>query len=235
MKQEGQEDLMDIAALRLLSQFALRPNTLKFCGADSAPAILEQCIREEECTRVAAEIAHFQTLHPYLQVIAQITNEDLFSWSVAQSYILGSDLLKQAQPVHFGWLLDQMHSQDVPPDVRDAYQQRYPGRFIPFHLYQVLLAHDGDLGAVRNCMVRWGTVQQINGQSAEVRLHQINDQLDLAQANVAVEFNPELVREFQVGDVVAVHWGWIFRILARSEADSLKTWTEQTMLIFRTQ
>ncbi|MBN2016234.1 hypothetical protein JW766_05395, partial [Candidatus Dojkabacteria bacterium] len=66
---------MDKKALQLTSRFALPPNSLGYCGKDTAPEKFKKCIIKNDCLGVKSEIERFIVLNPYLETIAKITGK----------------------------------------------------------------------------------------------------------------------------------------------------------------
>ena len=76
---------MDVEALQLAGRFALPPNSLGYCGHNSAPEKFKQCFLHGQCVGVADEITKFIVFHPYLQTIAEILGLDKFDYEVVET------------------------------------------------------------------------------------------------------------------------------------------------------
>jgi hypothetical protein len=61
---------MDIKALQLEARFSLSPNSLGYCGKDSAEEKFKECIIQGKCKEVGEEVKHFIVLYPYLETLA---------------------------------------------------------------------------------------------------------------------------------------------------------------------
>jgi len=157
---------MDKKALQFCARFALQPNLLGFCGRNSAPAKLFDCIVNGNCDGVREELEKFIVLNPYLQTIAEITGKDPFSYEVIEAYWLGNDLLKQIKLEHYQILITNLAKQGVPDFLIAEIKNKIPKEFIPIHLFNILHVGVGkasgsvpfNLGSINNCMVRWGKV-----------------------------------------------------------------------------
>jgi len=166
-------------ALQLCSCFALQPNSLGYCGRDSAPAKLSQCIIKGECDGVIEELEQFIVLNPYLQTISEITGHDPFSYEVIEAYWLGNDLLNQIKTQHYDLLVKNLADNGVPDFLIEEIQNKKPKQFIPIHLFNILHVGVGkasgsvpfNLDSINNCMVRWGKVrsmkQVVSGKGSE--------------------------------------------------------------------
>ena len=86
---------MDTAALQLESRFSLPPNSLGYCGKDTAPEKFKKCIILGECDGVEEEVSHFIVLYPYLKTLAKIMNLLELSYPVVEGYWLGNNYLSR--------------------------------------------------------------------------------------------------------------------------------------------
>lgn len=231
---------MEIKALQLESRFSLPPNSLGYCGRDSAVEKFKKCIITGRCDGLSREVANFIVLHPYLKTIAKITGRPKFSYPVIEAYWIGNRLLKKAEPEHYKLLLENFASQGVPAWLRTELRQRPPSVFIPNHLFQVLHVGVGrasgvvpyNLNSINNCMIRWGKVERISGRKTAVRVTSLTrrgGRYHLTSTNEAVPFEPELVPGLKVGRTVAVHWRQVIKILTDGETRNLTYWTNAVL------
>ena len=173
---------MDIKALQLEARFSLPPNSLGYCGKDSAAEKFKECIIHGKCKDVEEELKHFIVLYPYLETIAEIANLPVFSYEVIESYWIGSDLLKKVKPEDYDLLLKNFKKQGVPDSFIKELQQKPPKVFIPNHLFQVLHVGVGrasgavpfNLKSINNCMIRWGEVVKLIDGKAIINLHSLH-------------------------------------------------------------
>src|SRR5664279_4791369 len=148
---------MDKRALQLESRFSLPPNSLGYCGQNTAAAKFKQCIIDGQCDEVGQEVTKFIVLHPYLKTLAEITGQPMLSYPVIESYWIGPDLL-----------IDEL-------------AQKKPKKFIPSHLFQVLHVGVGrasgsvpfNIQTINNCMIRWGKVNKIKEDKVQVHLYSL--------------------------------------------------------------
>ena len=233
---------MDIKALQLESRFSLSPNSLGFCGKDSAPERFKRCVREGECDDVEKEIRSFIVLYPYLKTLAAISSLPVFSYQVIESYWLGNDQLNKAKDEHYDLLLDNFIVQGIPDFFVATLREKRPKKFIPSHFFQVL--HVGvrqaggavsfDLNSINNCMIRWGETIEIKdgGKELEISLNSLKmkgGKYELYKKKEIVSINKTLVTGVKVGDVLAVHWNMVVMKLTESEAEKLEYWTDEVL------
>lgn len=231
---------MDIKALQLESRFSLPPNSLGYCGRETAEEKFKSCIINGRCTGVEEEVAKFIVLYPYLETIAEITRLPIFSYKVIESYWIGNDILKRAKPEHYDLLLKNFEEQGVPEFFVKELKQKPPKVFIPNHLFHVLHVGVGkasgavpfNLQSINNCMIRWGKVMKLTGRKAVINLRSLEQENETHRLIVnkeTIPLNKKLVPELKAGDIVAVHWNIVVKILSKQEEKNLLFWTKEVL------
>ncbi len=237
---------MDIKALQLEVRFSLPPNSLGYCGKDSASEKFKECIIDGKCKKVGEELKHFIVLYPYLETIAGITKLPLFSYEIIESYWIGNDLLKKAKPEHYDLLLKNFEKQGVPDFFVKELQQKPPKVFIPNHLFQVLHVGVGrasgavlfNLESINNCMIRWGEVVKLMEGIAVINLYSLDELIEKSKKHAlvikkeTVPISTDLVPGIKTGDIVAVHWNMVIKILTKDEEKKLRYWTKRCLVLF---
>jgi len=247
--------IMDLKALQLESRFSLPPNSLGYCGQNTAAARFKKCIIDKKCNEVEEEISKFIVLYPYLKTISKITKLPVFSYEVIEAYWIGNDLLKQAKSEDYDLLLKNFKKQGVPYFFIKELKRKQPKVFIPSHLFQVLHVGVGkasgavpfNLESINNCMVRWGKVEEINNSKVTINLHSLkishdvilnevknptrsfakaqDDNRELTVSKEKIPFDPKIVEGLKIGDTVAAHWNMVIKILTKEEERKLSFWT----------
>jgi hydrogenase maturation factor len=246
---------MDIKALQFESRFSLPPNSLGYCGRNTAAAKFKRCISESNCEDVEDEVKKFIVLYPYLQTISQIVNLPAFSYEILESYWIGNNLLKKEKQKDYKILLDNFLKQGVPDFFVEELRHKLPKIFIPNHLFHVLHVGVGkasgavpfNLETINHCMIRWGKVEELRivrqahypeqsrrVQSSKLRvkvnyLEQKKNKYILKQKNESVKFDNKLLGEVKIGDMVAVHWKMVIKKLTKEEEKKLKFWTDRVL------
>lgn len=235
---------MDKKALQLCAHFALQPNTLGYCGRDSAPVKLKQCIIDGNCTGIEKELKKFIVLNPYLQTIAEVTKLKPFDYKVIEAYWLGNDLLKQFKSEHYQILLKYFTKQGVPDWLISELKNKHPKVFIPIHLFNILHVGVGrasgsvpfNLQSINNCMLRWGRVTRVKSDKVKVistllvsflsrkRSASTSGIYKLVEKEAQFKADPQLIGDLKVGDQVVVHWGWVAKRLRKQELINLAKW-----------
>jgi hypothetical protein len=226
-------------ALQLESRFSLSPNSLGYCGLNSAGAKFQKCIKEGKCGGVRKEVKNFIVLHPYLRVLARITRKSRFSYEVIEAYWIGNDLLRKAKPEDYLLLIKYFEKQGVPAFFVDELKKKVPKVFIPNHLFQVLHVGVGrvsgsvpfNIKTVNDCMIRWGKVEKITGKKAIISLNSLKKKTkntySLIKTRTKIPYKLWLTKDLKIGDNVAVHWNLIVKILTKKEEENLKFWTRR--------
>jgi hypothetical protein len=73
--------------LQFISVFSLPPNSLGYCGKNSAAEKFKLCIVEGRTSGIKSEIIKFPVLNPYLNTISKISKSDKYSYKVAESIL----------------------------------------------------------------------------------------------------------------------------------------------------
>lgn len=231
---------MDKKALQLTARFSLPPNSLGYCGKDTAPEKLINCVIKGECKNIETELEKFIVLNPYLNTLTEITGKDKFSYPLLEAYWLGNSELKKAKSSHYLLLLKNFAKQGVPDWLITELREKPPALFIPFHLFQVLYVGVGrasssvpyNLETINNCMIRWGKVTKISKSKLTLSLNsleEINKNFKLKQITASFSYHPGFLPNIKVGNTVAVHWLQVVKILTPREEKNLSYWTKITL------
>lgn len=233
---------MDKKALQLNSRFTLPPNSLGYCGKNSAPEKFKSCVINGKCKGVEDELKNFIVLYPYLRTISRITGLPKFSYKVIESYWLGNDISRKAKQKDYPTLLNFFAKQGVPIWLIDELRSKKPKKFIPTHLFQVLHVGVGrasgsvpyNMETINNCMIRWGEVLRVNKKTATVKLNSLKKVKGAFQLTFITEtfpFVPGFVPNMKRGDIVTAHWKRIVKILTEEEIEKISYWTYEVLKV----
>lgn len=231
---------MDLNALQLACRFALPPNSLGYCGRNSAPEKFKKCVIDGYCGEIEEELRRFIVLNPYLETLSKITKKPKFSRAVIEAYWLGSEELKKAKASDYHLLLDNFAKQGVPLNFVEELRLNLPKVFIPSHLFQILHVGVGkasgavpfNLESINNCMIRWGKVKSIGTNTIKVNLYSLKKLANfykLAQKDASANYIPRFLPNLQVGEIVAVHWNQAVKLLTPKEVEKLSFWTNEVL------
>jgi len=231
---------MNKKALQLAARFALPPNSLGYCGKDTAPAKFIDCAIHGKCGGVEQEMEKFIVLNPYLETMLRVTGLKKYSLKNVEAYWLGNEMLAKAKLKHYQILLDNFTKQGVPGWLVTELKQKVPKSFIPFHLFQVLHVGVGrasgsvpyNIETINNCMVRWGKVVKLKGLQITVnicQLEKLKHKFQITFGNEEFSYREDFLTGLKVGDVVAVHWKQVVKKLTPREVKNLEVWTGRTI------
>lgn len=232
---------IDLKAMQLNCRFSLPPNSLGYCGRNSAPEKFKACVTRGTTRGIKTEITKFIVLHPYLKTLAKILKTDLLSYKVVESYWLGNSSLKKAKNSDYALLLKNFETQGVPKWLVEELRNSPPKSFIPTHLFQVLHVGVGrasgsvpyNIESINNCMIRWGKVLKASDDCAIVALNsvkKVGKKYKLIKIKENFPFVPGFVNDLAVGTVVTAHWKQITKILTKSEIKKISYWTKQVIV-----
>lgn len=226
---------MDQKALKLCAAFSRQPNSLGYCGRESAKSAFKTCLIEHKCEEVPNEVEQFIVLNPYLDTISQATNQPKYSKKVIEAFWLGNDLLNSIKLEHYKLLLDNLKKQGVPDFLIYQAAQNPPKRFIPIHLFNIIHIGVGkasgsvpfNLDSINQCMIRWGRIKHIRQDKALIKLNSLDSTYQLIQKETEIAIEPNITPNLKTGDVVTAHWGTIAKKINSRELSNLKYWTAQ--------
>jgi len=232
--------MMDKKALQLTARFSLPPNSMGYCGQDTAPLKLINCVTRGNCQGIETELKKFIVLNPYLDTLSKITAKNKFSYPLLEAYWLGNSELKKATLDHYHLLLKNFKKQGVPDWLITELQEKPPKLFIPFHLFQVLHVGVGrasgsvpyNLETINNCMIRWGQVKKISKNRLTISLNsleEVDKKFKLKLITASFSYHSDFLPNLKIGDTVAVHWLQVVKILTPKETKNLSHWTKLTL------
>jgi hypothetical protein len=208
---------VDLTGPQRFARFAYPPNAHGYCGPDSSDDLLRLATVEpdEELVRLATA---FEGAFPYLELLAGANRRtDPLDPDVVEAYWIGNALLENVSTADLGQSID------------DRFRRRAGRRWgdlakgVPtgcanhsFHVLSVspwvgLLRGgliDEPLGIIDDCRISWGTVLSADAQ------HLVVDRSPLVWSIDGLQYGPPAPTTVQslvpceIGDVVAIHWGW---------------------------
>ena len=228
-------------ALQLESRFSLPPNSLGYCGKETAAFKFKECIINGNCRGVKAEVKNFIVLNPYLEFLSKITGKPKFSKQVIEGYWIGNSILKNAKEKDYLLLLKYFLKQGVPDFFVEELKEKIPVKFIPSHLFQVLHVGVGrasgavpfNIKTINNCMIRWGKVQSLSQNTVLIKLNSLksngNNKYKLTILKEKVPYDEKITGNLKISDTVAVHWGMVIKKLTKEEENKIKYWTNKVL------
>src|SRR3989344_7944280 len=166
---------MDRSGLLTCSAYASPPNSLHYCGPEKQNDLLGYQQEQTSDRGLAEIIAEFQTLYPYLTLIAYENNiRDPFDPRVVEAYWIGNDLLTNVSMNKFYYHLRdtlKLKNKVKPKDLELLFGKLDDG-MLPHHTFHVLnvftrTGHHSvqhTLETMDACRIGWGTVIQNSSQ-----------------------------------------------------------------------
>lgn len=228
----------------LFARYAYPPNELGHCGPPGSDAIFEAGAGGGGDV-VRARARAFDGAWAYLRLLAATAGvPDPLDAEVVAAYWLGGELAARVPP---GATTGLVGSEFAAQPGVSARMPAMPalaasGPTHAFHVFVIypwvgLLGRGGSGGDVPRtmldrCRVRWGTVQSVDGDRAQVLVRPLTwdgaalglgepDGLTCRWARAGEEF----VRGLAPGDLVSVHWDWICDRLIPAAAEGLQRQT----------
>lgn len=224
----------------IFARYAFPPNELGYCGPADSTALLQG----GDPAQLAALAKEFDGTWPYLQAIADAAGiTDPLDPEIVQSYWVGGQLLEQVDPADLLARLRTAFKGQVTGMLSDLTDGRRALAHHSFHVFVVypwirFLDRDPTtpLRVMQQCRIRWGTVESIDGEHAEIvsRGLTFEDGL-LALGDPGTERvrwckdGISLAPEPAPGDVVAAHWDWVCGALSDADTAALNRATQMTL------
>lgn len=231
---------MDNKALKLASLFAYSPNSHGYCGLESASAAFSKCIKHGSCNTVAKELKSFITLYPYLKTISRIRKLQFYDYKVIEAYWIGNELLKDFPISGYQMLIREFEKQGVPKWLTKDLSKRYPKKFIPHHLFQVLHVGVGqasgsvpfNIKSINDCMIRFGDVKSLQKDYLVASINGLQkngSKYELKKGDVKIHINDALFLKPKIHSRICIHWGHIVKKFTIKEEKNIRFWSNEVL------
>jgi hypothetical protein len=225
------------------TRYAFGPNRLHYCGPDANREILSYLEAGETDPGLTAMMEKFQTLYPYLKLIADANRiRDPFDDRVVEAYWLGNELLEAVgKKSFFRHLSDGLNlRRKVSPGQLDRISEPIGNGAVPHHSYHVFsvwkrtghteTAHTID--SIDACRISWGRVTEVDGPKIKVLRRPIlpsSGALTLGEHQPVTVMRPldarEDIAEVRVGATVTMHWNVPCEVISDRQKNNLKRYT----------
>jgi Family of unknown function (DUF6390) len=229
----------------LFARFAYPPNALGYCGPGDSVALREYASVGTDDGGMRDLARRFEGAWPYLALIAAASGQrDPLDTSVVEAYWVGGPLLERVPAGLLAAHLDERfahragrHSSDL------ATLALLGGRaHHNFHVFAVYpwvgMLRAGyteePLRVLDSCRVRWGTITGFGAAgTVAIRTRPLcwdGRALTLGpmveeQAHAGLDSAAAAAPALQVGDRVAIHWGWVCDVLDSRRLAQLRHYT----------
>lgn len=225
------------------ARYAYPPNALGYCGPDDHAALLQYAASGTTDGGLAQLARGFAGAWPYLELIAGETGiGQPLDARVVEAYWLGSPLLHRVDMTSFGTaLLDRFRTRAASRWTHLA--EAIPVGALPTHSFHVFGVYpwvgllngerpEQPLEVLQGCRIRWGQVLELTDDRAVV----LSQPLTWDGSRLALGgYRPEsvtrgvagqgLATQLEIGDWVALHWGWICDRLSTRQLIDLRRYS----------
>lgn len=234
--------------LKIAVLFGLYPNLLGFCGSQksSDKDILSRWLSGERISiqKIKKIIRGFEGAFPYYKLIASSNNiKDPFDAKVICAYWIGNNLLENVSIIDLRKMIAKEFSKRglLGKYAAEKKAKAIPYASIPHHSFHVLV-----IGSVTGrvelkgklldlCRISWGEVlndtKREKNAIIECRpLQKKNRKYIIGKAKQKTVFlDKNFIPNVKVGDIVAVHWNHVVKVIGRKDASLLKKYTQSTI------
>jgi hypothetical protein len=236
----------------LFARYAYPPNALGYCGPGEQPALLararQQAPRDTTGTASEPELRRlarsFAGAWPYLEAIAYANGlADPLEAPVVEAYWVGNELLANVTVAELRTLVESRMVQpgsswpQVAPVLTGGLPAQHGFHVVAVYPWLALLGRLGGGEALRvldRCRIRWGEVESVAEDTAEVRVRPLRfDRCDASGTKALVLGAPVVERAtisrdgrtlagpLAPGDLVSLHWDWVCDRLSAARAEFL--------------
>jgi len=192
----------------LAASYAFMPNKLRYCGGDSNTELFEYASRQESDLGLQAMLKEFETMFPYLQLIAEANRiSDPFNYKVVEAYWIGNELLENVSMQNFyRYLVDEQKlKKKFKLSALEKVFGKIPLGAKPHHSWHVLsipkrTGHypvEHTLKTMDECRISWG---RLKNAKSEIRNPKqiLNSKLQMAKTMI-VESQPLVMIGNEIG------------------------------------
>jgi hypothetical protein len=251
----------------LFARYAFPPNDLGHCGPPGSEVLLaggssgmdsfevdavgvdgaDEGRADEGRAALRARAPRFDGAWPYLRLLAAAAGlDDPLDAGVVSAYWLGGALLDRVDPETFTATVGRTFGGQ--PGVRERLagtpEVASAGASHAFHVFVVypwvgLLGAGADVprSVLDSCRIRWGTVAEVDGETAGVRSRPLvwdGRALSLGAERVETcrwaRGTHAFVRALRPGDQVSLHWDWVCDRLDDAQVVELADRTERQLV-----
>jgi len=232
--------------VRLAALFSYMPNKLEYCGPKEASTLFYSYLKNNRNKdKVKELLVKFEALYPYLKVIAEGNERDLFDYDVVEAYWLGNKLaeLDEKAAIRLIKMLNKRGLMDSVAKKLIKRLKKLDEKAISLtHLFHVVFvgvgAVTGSVPAIienmDKCRISWGSVCEIRDSYLVVERNRLKNKdneyfIDKNPEKVRVDYDRNFFTDLNTGDVVATHWGLAVKKLSSKELKNLKVYTQKVI------
>lgn len=232
----------------LCARYAFAPNYYHYCGPERQSDLAGYIQEKKEDAGLKEILSHFETLYPYLQLIASANAiADPFDRRVVEAYWVGNTLLSRVGVRSLAKHLDQELKlrRIMKPALYAATQGMVTQGSMPHHTFHVLtifirtghnaIAHT--LTTMDQCRISWGVVVNMSDTQ-----HVVVNAPQLVYNNDILTLGPGSLKTVscvgvpvKIGDWVSIHWGYVCDVLDIISRRALLFYTKRAIALVNRQ
>jgi len=243
------------AGAAMFARYAYPPNELGYCGPGSGHDLLDFASAANDVAALPAELdmveraRAFDGAWPYLEFLAGIAGAaSVMDPRVVEAYWVGNDLLHASDPATFAHTARTAFAGQLGADWAALAPGESPGP-LPHHSFHVFTIYpwigvlrrtgaDAALNVLDNCRIRWGRVDWIDGDAAQVQCQPLTWNGTLLRLGAprgervrVADGELSLNAGVHPGSWVSLHWDWVCDELNPDQLDSLRDFTSRQLTI----
>lgn len=242
---------MDKKGLLLCAQYAASPNFLGYCGPTKSSSLIDHLIEKQTDGEVSHILSDFETLYPYLELIARENNiDDVFDKNVVEAYWIGNQLLGRAYQKNSAFFQEKLVLEKKLERKGFSFFMNKIRSFmyLPHHAFHVMniFKRTGKNPSVHTietmdaCKIGWGRVVSTNADASIVVVTNPliikENKLALATAmkkNIQFSYGKkQYMKKLLHGSWVSFHWGYVCDIMTEKQVKNLAYYTQKAIDFF---
>jgi len=230
--------------VELCLRFSYITNSLQFCGPNGAHIkFLKYLENKEDKGNIENLLKKFEGILPYISVIAERNNKQIFDQQVIEAYWLGNELLDNLTDSDNKKIIENLIQRGLLRSIGEKLISNLPLGLSPCHLFNVMYVGVGmltrsvetNLTNMDNCRISWGKVIEVLDDKLIVltnKLEKENGKYILKNDEIkTVVYLKEMFFDIQKGDNIAIHWGLACMKLNEKQLENLKKYTGKNFII----
>jgi len=236
---------MDKKGLLICGRYCAAPNFFGYCGPKKTSNLidhLEENIVDKELGQI---LSHFETLYPYLQLIAKENNiKDLFDQQVVEAYWVGNNLLKNIKSGDYLHFLQEkilIEKKIEKKSLEKIKLKISTDQFLPhhnFHVFNIFKRMSRDLKfdtlkTMDECRIGFGKIISERTIVQYKPLVYAKNKLSFGLYTIkslTVDYKgKQFIKNIKIGEWVSFHWGFVCDILTDRQVKNLEFYTQKAI------
>jgi len=239
------------------ARYAVAPNYYGYCGPNENSALVDHLNDEIDDREVVHILTRFETLYPYLELIARINRiDDPLRRDVVEAYWIGNHLLHHIVPRDmYAFLQEKISIARViePKKLLRLKTKLFRLTFLPHHTFHVfnIFKRTGRAMGIHSvetmdaCRINWGKIihiiPRVGGSNEElvVKARPISIRngimgIDAPKQRIITNGyrRKTILKNISVGDTISFHWNFACDILSEKQVKHLDDITDRAIAYY---